>query len=371
MAANTKANTKANTHWIARAEAALDGGPSDAEIDGVDVLLGQAPPLFDASGRRALVAPLLAVFFWTAATFTEQLRGPLDATGLVLRLLALALSVRSWLLGREFVARARIYLRHQRYRLALATEGLLLRTPEGDIAIETASVIDIREQLGKSKDRSRWAAIYLVTEPSSGRLFVSIPPVFAHSPGLLVEQLTNRLAPQADSQPARAPAAGDAAANRCAFERRRGLSPRGPYATILLGIVLLSGYLRLPATLQAQVGGMVAWVVIACVGIVPAAWLLWTRIRVGPRRGPLLVLSGADLCVSTRSGLERVPWSHVSAIETSVRTLWSLIQGAHEARALTIRRIGDPVIRLSDDQLALPIEVVGALCEACKSGRLS
>src|SRR5690348_8266203 len=91
-------------HWITRAEAALSG----ADDSDIELLDAGRPPVLDAFGRRALLAPLLACFFWSAAVFVEQLRGPLDSVGLLLRLLALAVSVRSVLLCAALARRARV-----------------------------------------------------------------------------------------------------------------------------------------------------------------------------------------------------------------------------------------------------------------------
>src|SRR4051812_732712 len=95
-------------NWIERAEAALEG-VADPTATGVELLLGKPPPILDTYGGRALLAPLLAAFMIAAASFLEQQRGPLDPGGLVLRLLALALVVRSVVLWMPLALRIQTY----------------------------------------------------------------------------------------------------------------------------------------------------------------------------------------------------------------------------------------------------------------------
>ena len=78
----------------------------------------------------------------------------------------------------------------QRYKLALADDGLLLRTPEADFAVAKEDVLDVREH-GAWGERSgrRWADVYIVTRPSSGRTHLALPPVFTLTPGVLAERL--------------------------------------------------------------------------------------------------------------------------------------------------------------------------------------
>jgi hypothetical protein len=361
-------------NWIVRAETALDG-PQDRTAGEVEVLTGRPPPVLDALGRRALLAPLIAGFMWTAASFVEQLRGPLDPIGLILRLLALSMAVRSVVLGAMLFGRIRDYLRHARYALALSDEGMLLRTPDGDVVVAKDDIVDVREQLSNRKEPARWAAVYVVTKPASGRHFVTLPPVFARSPSALVEQLSSWLgrgsAEFAEESMTRDGAnIADAERSQVAIEFRRGLPAGGPYATVLLGFALLEGYLRLAQATRERLAGLVAAVVTACVVVVPAAWLLWVRLRLGARREPAMLLDANELGFRRRRGLERVPWSDVTRVDVQVTTLWSLIRGAHEVRTLVIDRMGRAPLRLSQELVTSPVEAIGSLAEAYRGGLL-
>jgi hypothetical protein len=362
-------------NWIERAEAVLDGTTADPTAAGVELLPGRPPPILDAYGRRALLAPLLAAFMIAAGSFLEQQKGPLDPGGLVLRLLALALVLRSIVLWVPLIGRIRTHLHHRRYKLALTEAGLLLRTPQCDIAVEKCDIVDVCEQLTARAERGpRWSLVFLVTRPQSGRLYVSIPPVFASTPGLLVEQLT---AWSSADVAAEAAALADVEVRSSAGESgatipwRRALPARGPYATMLLGIVLLLGYLRMPEAMRAPLTTLVASVVVACVVVLPLAWLVSRRIRTGPRKGAALRLSTSEVIVSTRRGPEHIRWREVTKVEAQVSVLWSLLEGVHEVRALVLRRFGVDTLRRTDETLDTPIEVVSRLCEGYRTGLLS
>jgi hypothetical protein len=365
-------------NWIERAEAALDGTIADPAADGVELLLGRPPPILDAYGRRALlVAPLLAAFMIAAASFLERLQGPLDPVALILRLLALCLAVRSLVLLVPVVERVRTRLHYRDYKLALTEAGLVLRTPQCDVVIEKCDIVDVCEQLQARKGReSGWSLVFVVTRPQSGRLYVSIPPVFASTPSLLVEQLTawSSADPEMETEVgshADADASSGMGESSATIPWRRGLTARGPYATVLLGVVLLEGYLRTPEPMRAQLTGLVTSVVVACVVVLPLVWLLLRRLRIGPRDGAALTLSRSEFIIGTRRGPKHIRWREITQVEAQVNALWSLLEGVHEVRALVLRRFGVDTIRRTDDTLGMPIEVVCRLCEAYRSGLLS
>lgn len=348
-------------HWIERAEAAL-GGHDDPNIE---VLAGAPPPLLDATGRRALLSPLLAGFLWSAAVFVEQLRGPLDSLSLLLRLLALAITLRSALLALTWLRRARIYAQHRRYALAISDEGLLLRTPRTDVALVRDDIVEICAQtvLARGREGSGWADVYIVTKPQSGRTFACLPPVFSRNSELLAEQLGQwrgdvSVAP--DSEPA----------STTEIDRKRGFPRRGPIATVLLGLVLLESYLRLPEAARSYATGWVAAVVVTCTVLIPAAWLLAERVRLGPGRAPLLSISASHVSLATRRGARRMTWSQATKIEVRIRGSWSLMQGAHDVRALSVGAFDASAVQFGEEQLALPIDVARALCDAYRNGTI-
>lgn len=341
-------------HWITRAEASLDGALDPS----VDVLRAGPPPLLDAHGRRAIMAPLLAAFLWSAATFVAQLRGELDSIALLLRLFALCLTVRSVIVLATLLGRVRVYFQYRRHALALADEGMLLRTPFADVALQKSDIVDMRIQSTTHSGRGLvWAELYLVTRPQSGRCWLGLPPIFARTPELLLEQLTQWRGELTA-------AASDAAPSTTVVEARRGLPRRGPYATMLLGVVLLESFLRLPDPARVQVGGWVAAVIAGCLLVVPALWFGVARFRNGPKGRPLLTLDSTGFSVARGAGQRRVPWTQVTRVETRLRSSWSLVLGAHEVRELQIGSFDASATRLSEERVGMPVEVVCALCDA-------
>jgi hypothetical protein len=180
-------------NWIDDAEAALTRDRMPSAESSAEVIETYAPPLLDATGARALVAPFLAGFMWAALIFRElQTHSTLEPLALLLRVLAYALTLRAVRVSLDLLGRVRLAWQRSRFGLVLTREGLLLRTPGHDVVIPQHDILDIREQyasaLGPVTTR-RWADVFLVTRPDTGRLFLSLPPIFGHSPRRLAEQL--------------------------------------------------------------------------------------------------------------------------------------------------------------------------------------
>ncbi|HMI94546.1 MAG TPA: hypothetical protein VK509_24400, partial [Polyangiales bacterium] len=303
--------------WVERAEAALQapvGAASTASVAStasehagdVELLPARSPTWLDSFARRALAAPFLAALLWAAAIFREGLHHPLEPITLALRLLALAMTVRVIVLGTVLVRRLRVILQRDRYRLALTDEGLLLRTPLADFAVAKGDIVDIREP-GDWQERggTRWADVFVVTRPESGRTHLALPPLFERTPGTLAERLMRWrgvVEPAAD-QPERVPAElpsklFDAAADGrttpgvTAIPHGRAWLQRAPFATVLLGVALLDGLLRLPAEARERIG-MAAPLMISLCLVAPIAWWLLTRRSIASRKGVALLLTPA------------------------------------------------------------------------------
>jgi hypothetical protein len=391
--------------WIESAETALRATGSATSIDvEVEVLRASRPPVFDAAGVRSLVAPFMAAFMWAASIFREVQSGTtLDPLALLLRLLALAMTVRAitllWLLGK----RVRFWLRYSQYSLALTPDGLFYRTPDMDLALPREDILEVRER-GRWRDRGgrRFADVYVVTQPRSGRLFVALPPVFERTPGVLAERLMRWLgAPvssetetEAESQPEAAASTPPTAAtpNEPAslaselWERAaRGERPpgitviphgrawlqRGPYASMLLGLAVLDGFLRLPQTTRDKVDVTVPLVLVAALVIVPVGWFFITRAQLKSRRGLAAVLTQTELLLRTRAGLLRTPWTTIERIDIESRSAWSLLLGAHEARTMIIRRRKAAPLQYHESFIGVPLEVVSGLCDAYRKTRIA
>lgn len=366
--------------WVADAESALRG----ESVDGVEVVPRQRPPLVDAFARRALLTPFIAAFLWAAVVFREAQRQPLEPVALVLRLLAVALTVRALLVIAQLGQRLHTSLRRDRYGLALTEHGLLYRTPETDHAVPRQDVLDVREP-GNWRERggARWSEVYIVTRPSAGRSYLALPPVLDATPGVLCERLMRWrgvLAAPEDrevARPAELPsklfddaARGQLPTGVVALHHGRGWLQRAPHATVLLGVVLLDGYLRLGAPLRAQLGGLVPAVIALCLFVAPLGWLALMRAQMAPRKGLSFVLTPAELMLRTRAGVLRVPWDELGKLEIVSRTGWSIVGGAHDSRTLILNRKDEPPIHYAEAFLGAPAEVVSALCEAFKKGVL-
>jgi len=373
-------DTTSDRNWVTDAEAALRG----EEVDDVEVLAGQRPPLLDAFARRALLTPFMAAFLWAAVVFREALRHPLEPVALVLRLLALAMTLRALLLLGMLARRGLLALRRTRYALALTADGLLYRTPDADFAVAKEDVIDVREP-GDWRERggARWADVFLITRPSTGRLCLAFPPVLERTPGTLAERLMRwrGVVPAPEGVPEREPsslpsklfdevAAGRVPEGVVAIRQGRGWLHRAPFATVLLGIALLDGYLRLAPPLRARLSVLAPAVAVACLVLVPLGWLLVTRSQMARQKGVALVLTPAELLLRTRAGVVRVAYAQLAKLEITSRNAWTILRGTHEARTLVLHRKQDDSIHYAEAYLGQPAEVVLALCEAYRKGVL-
>ncbi len=392
--------------WIESAEAALRSNASPSADTEVEVLRGGPPPLVDVEGVRAILAPFMAAFMWAATMFREVQSGnALDPLALLLRLLALAMTVRAltllWLLGRRF----RLRLRCSRYALVLTPEGILYRTPDMDLALPREDILEVRER-GRWRDRGgrRFADVYVITQPRTGRLYVALPPVFERTPGVLAERLMRWLGPPPDASETDSPddagpqpsATGTATATTEAgagaqplvselWERvARGERPtgvtaiphgsgwlqRGPYASMLLGLAVLEGYLGLPAATRDRIDSTVPLVLVGALVVVPVGWFLLTRAQLKARRGLAAILTPTELLLRTRAGVLRVAWSLVQRADIESRAAWSLLLGAHEGRSLTIRRKAALPLQYQASFVGVPLEVLAALCDAYRRSRI-
>jgi hypothetical protein len=370
------------SNFIEEAEAAMRGAPLPGSS--VELMPVLAPPILDVQGRRALVAPLLAAFIWAAAFFREGLSNPLDPLALLLRLLALALSVRALLLFVMLARRLRLYARRENYRLALCDDGLLLRTPEVDFAVHKNDVVDVCERgAWQEHAGARFGEVYLVTRPDSGRLYTALPPIFARTPGVLAERLMRwrgapgEAAETGTPEPAElasklfeAASAGERPRGTAVIEQGRDALKRGPYATVLLGIALLDGLLRLPAAARGALGRSPALVLGVCLLLVPGLWLVLSRRQLTAQKGVAMLLTPAELLWRTRGGVQRLRWAELGRPQIESRTGWSVLQGPHETRTLVLTQKNGDSVRYAEGALGVPAEVVVALCEAYRKGVL-
>src|SRR6185312_1466750 len=135
--------------------------------------------------------------------------------------------------------------------------------------------------------------------------------------------------------------------------------------SMLLGIAVLDGFVRLPAQAQRAINPVPALLLAALLVIVPIGWYALTRGTLRARKGIALILSPTDLLSRGRGGIIRAPWANVSRIDIQSRMSWSLLQGGHASRTLNIqRRDGQAGVQCAESFMETPIEVVAALCDA-------
>jgi hypothetical protein len=376
---------EASEDWEATAQRALRDPSGSPEAE---VLRGQRPPLYDPQGIRALVAVVLAVagwaFLWGAPL--EPLP-PLSPMVLVVHLLLAAFTLRALALAPLLARRIALWAGARRHVLVLAEAGLVWRRPGGDVAVARHDVVGVREQ-GDWRTRSagrRFGEVYVLLTPGDDGTarWLALPPVFERTPGVLAERLMRWRGPPKTLEipehppPARLAskvyddaAAGRAPAGGVVLRHGRGWLRKGPYATVLLSVVLLERALAVPGALRALVDPTVLTVIALCLVAVPLVWALLVRRHVHPRRGLSMVLTPAEVLIRIRSGILRASWPRIAHIRVDTRSGWSLLEGTHTARELVLDRGDDPPIRYDEAYLGVPAEVAQGLCEAYRRGAL-
>ncbi|MCC6383375.1 MAG: hypothetical protein IT304_12785 [Dehalococcoidia bacterium] len=310
---------------------------------------------------------------------------PFDAIGLLLRLVAYLFAVRAGiglvLLGGRVV----LAVRRRAYALAIGEPGLVLVTPGATHAVKRSDVLGIAERgHWQGRGARRFAPVYVVVRPGAGPTFLELPPIFEDSPGVLAERLMRWRGPlpeEREPEPVdpgviasalyEQVAAGSIPEGTTAIRHGWRFLAQGPYATMMLAVALLDGWLRMGAVDRAALG----WLPLVWLGItflvVPLGWLALMWREIGPRRGLALVMTPSELLIRTRRGLTRVPWGEVAKVGIEEKTRWSVVLGQHARRQLAIERRDEDasVIRYDEHFLGAPAEVVETLVNAYRKGR--
>lgn len=367
-------------NWVAQAEAALDGRADE----GVTVLSGQRPPVLDADGAKAVLAPFLAALVWGAAIFREMVAGSsLDPLGIAFRILALGLTLRVVLLGWELLGRFQAWWSAHRYGLALTEEGLLYRTPTYDVAVPKDAVVafGVHGRGHARPARGQWALLYVVTDPASGRSHLALPPVFGE-PSVLHERLHQwrGAGPEAREVVATPAERGSELYDRCVaglvdegvtvLEHGLGWLRTGPYAPLLVGVVAMDAVFRAGPSAGEAIEPWVAGLFFLAILAVPVRWFWTARREVSPRKGISLILTPAEALMRPMGGVLRVRWKDVVRVSVDAKKTWSVLEGAHFARHLVLTRSQASPIRYEEPYLGVPAEVAELLAEAYRAGRL-
>lgn len=360
--------------WIERAERALRG-----EETGVEVIRAAAPPVFDGAGLSALLAPAVAAAVWVYSLHRDTtVATSIDPLGLLVRIVALVLSVRAAFLIVELTRRLGVLFDVKSYSMALADEGILYRSPTGDVAMLRSDIVDIVER-GDWRGRSgrRYSEVFFITRPSSGRLYVEIPPVFDVTSGAFAERMMRWRGPLAAPNDA-PPQSLDLARSRLFDDVASGARPegvavikhgrawmrKGPYATVLVGAAVFIGYARLPVDTLRQLGATMPVLIGSCLLAVPFLWTMVIRREIRPRKGIALVFTPTDSLMRTKSGVLRVPHADIVRSTVEVRSSWSLLEGYHGTKRLLLSRRNAEDIRYDEAYLGVPAEVAQSLFDA-------
>jgi hypothetical protein len=351
---------------------------------GWEVLRGTWPPVLDGDGVRALMAPLVAAVAWLGAGFREIVAGTaIDPLAILMRLLAIGLTTRALLLGIGLVRRLIVAARAKRSALVLSPRGLFFTDGASEASIEREAIVAITESgIWQTRRSGRpWADVFVVGS-SRDALFLRIPPLFEHSAGVLAERLMRWLGAQPYDESRVFPepaqlaskvyddaAQGITAPGTLVLPHGLGWARSGPYATILLAIVMIEGLARLEVPIPPEVLPFAIGAIVVAL-VFPLGWWWTTRREISVRKGIALVLTPAELLLRTRAGVHRARWGRLQRVSIDTRRAFSVLDGVHEAKALVLKRKDEPPIRYDEAFLGLPVEVAQALLDAYRTGLL-
>ena len=351
---------------------------------GWEVLRGTWPPVLDGDGVRALIAPMVATVAWLGAGFREIVAGTaIDPLALLMRLLAIGLTTRALVLGLGLVRRLIIAVRAKRSALVLSPSGIFFTDGVSEASIERDAIVAITEGgLWQTRRSGRpWADVFVVGS-SRDALFLRIPPLFEHSAGVLAERLMRWLGPQPYDEARVFPepaqlaskvydeaAQGITAPGTLVVPHGAGWARSGPYATILLAIVMIEGLARLDVAIPTEVLPFAIGAIVVAL-VFPLGWWWTTRREISVRKGIALVLTPAELLLRTRAGVHRARWGKLQRVSIDTRRAFSVLDGIHEAKTLVLKRKDEPPIRYDEAFLGMPAEVAQALLDAYRTGLL-
>jgi len=386
--------------WVIAARGLIDTRtalPSGSGEDRWERIAAGWPPVLDGDGMRGLIAPLVAAVAWAGAYFREltvagadEGSPALDPFALLMRLIAVGLTVRAIILLSELARRLRIAGAMRRCYLALGPDGLYARLPDGEVWLEKddiAAIVEPGNWQGRRSGR-RFSPVFVVSSRGAvnGRegSYIALPPMFLETAGVLAEHLSRwRGAVEEPEGPITFPepetlgskvyddaAAGRSKPGTLAIEHGRGWMRAGPYASAFLAVVALDGFLRASPSEQSALGVMPLVIVCSVAVLVPIGWLILTRREIDPRKGLALVLTPAEMMLRTRSGVLRVRWSTLVRTTIDQKQGWSILEGIHPRRTLTFKRKNMEPIHYEEAFLGVPVEVAQVWLDGYRRGVL-
>lgn len=370
--------------WIDRARAyGVDQRRARDASDEAEIIPGQRPAVLEGDGVRALLVPMLAAVAWVGAAFRELVSDALDPLALLMRLLALGLSIRGLVLLFGLVARLRMWSIARRSFLVLTRHGLFASIGGRELAVPRDVVVAALEpsMWQRRSAGRRYAPVVVITSESP--TFVTLPPIFDDTPSMLAERLMRwRGVVEVPDEPTFPAPQG--LASQVYDDAARGIAApgvltvphgtrwllRGPFLPLVLGALVVDGLARVTSTQRIALAPVALGSVLLAASVA-WGWYFLTRREITPRRGLAMVLTPSELLLRTRSGVLRTPWSSIEKIAIESKLGSSLLLGVHEVRTLVIVRRSEPVIRYDEAFLGHPAEAVRALLDAARTGRLA
>ncbi len=340
----------------------------------VVVLRGRRPPGVVRAALWAGASLALGTGLWTGTLARELAAGTsLDPGAVLLRVLALACTVRVVAHLSELMRRLLVWWRSGASHLTLEPDELILEGPGSVRRWPRDSVATVVAGRDWQEESDGYFPVYLLSVPDRPA-FTSLPPIFDEGPASLAERLMRWLGPP--SGPCLRSAASAVVPSRRYDEAsQRGVNSsslalphgwgwlrRGPFASILLGAALVDGWTRAGAFSDSWV----PWAFLVGLLLVPLGWVALTLRALAPRRGLSMVLEADSLLLRGAGGTVEVPYASLREVRIDRRWSWSIADGLHQVRVLELRRGDEPPIRYDDAFLGVPVAVAAGWIETLR-----
>ncbi len=336
-----------------------------------EVLQGHRPPLLDASARRGFLVVFVTLALLAFALVREHSVGtPFDPLAMLLRVLAVIGMIRSLFFAVEYVARLRLMSASRKQRVVLSADALTWDRGSETVEVTRDRVRDVVTCGHWARKGDRYVDTFLLLEPKAGQVLLQLPPIFDESAAHFAERLMRWRGVRAPAEPIAGTTSvlasklydrasrGDFDDGVAAIPHGHGWLRRGPYAALVLALVVLDALVRMPN--EWEFGGLGVVLIVVSLGV-PIGWYVLSRRHVAPRKGLAMVLTPTELLIRIRAGTIRAQWENVERVALESRAAWSVLSGYSTAQVVRIDRDGAPPIRYDEAFLGFPAEVAAAL----------
>ena len=348
---------------------------------GVEIARGVRPPLLAADAVHALTSVMFAALIVAAAIFRAQLgSSSFDLIALLLRTAGVAFTIRALSALARWGGRIVRHREAEQHSLAWSEQGMCWRGPHGEQWAERSELVGFALPEERSRAGASLKPLYVVLSPRGRPRHWALPPYFASSADILHARLSRTFGPTsrgAEPAPPRtdpearylAAARGTAVPGDVVVPEGTGYRLRAPYG-VLLALLFVADAVYSAGPLRPRLLPAAGAAALIAVGAL-LGWFAWMRKRRATRLGIALLLTPEELLIRGSHGVVSLPWTQLARAEVQSRLAWSPFVGSYSVRVLRLEGVDGSSVPFDSAFLGVPAEVVAALVEAYREGKVS